>query len=281
MILEIGKAKGRVVEVSGPRFLIGRDQRCHLRPNSNAISRLHAAIDQRGGRVFLRDFGSASGSILNGRSLHDEEAEAFDGDRLQIDVLLFTISIEDQVGRPKPQVEDESLDLLLGGPATDPHAATMIMKIPDLTAPAASPPVARPPATPPPTPPRASSRPGDATKKYRHLKHEDVRDIAVVTLLTPDLTEDFDIGSVRIELEAILGQTQHHHIVLSLDHVKSMSRGCVVMLLARVQHLSQVKGVMRLCRVAPSLKEFLEGTQLPLLVDIYPTLEEAMDTPWE
>ena len=204
LILEVGKAKGRVVEVGGPRFLIGRDQRCHLRPNSNAISRLHAAIDQREGRVFIRDFGSASGTILNGRSLHDEEAEAFHGDRLQIDVLLFTISIEDQVGRPKQQALDESLDLLFGGHSTDPHADTMIMKIPDLTAPA--------PALPPPAPrprPRllAPSRPGDPTKKYRHLKYEDVRDVAVVTVLTPDLSEDFDIGSVRIELEAILEQT--------------------------------------------------------------------------
>ena len=39
--------------------------------------------------------------------------------------------------------------------------------------------------------------------------------------------------------------------------------------------------MMRLCRVSPPLKEFLEKTQLPLLVDIFPTLEEAMDTPWE
>ena len=66
-----------------------------------------------------------------------------------------------------------------------------------------------------------------------------------------------------------------------LDCVKSMSRGCVVMLLARVQHFSQAGGTMRLCRVSPPLKEFLEKTQLPLLVDMFPTLEEAMDTPWE
>ena len=115
MTLEVGKAKGRVVEVGGPRFLIGRDERCHLRPNSNAISRLHAAIDQREGRVFIRDFGSASGTTLNGRSLHDEEAEAFHGDRLQIDVLLFTIAIEDQAGLPRPQALDESLDRSSGG----------------------------------------------------------------------------------------------------------------------------------------------------------------------
>ena len=279
LILEVGKAKGRVVEVGVPRFLIGRDERCHLRPNSNAISRLHAAIDQREGRVFIRDFGSASGTSLNGRSLHDEEAEAFHGDRLQIDVLLFTFSIEDQAGRPKGPILDESLDMLFGGQGTDPHADTMIMKVMDLTAPAASSPPPGPPSSP--TPARTSSRTGDPAKKYRHLKFEDVRDVTFVTVLTPELSEDFDIGSVRIELESVLEQTAHHRLILSLEHVKTMSRGCVVMLLARVQHFSQAKGVMRLCRVSPSLKEFLEKTQLPLLVDTFATPEEAMDTPWE
>jgi anti-anti-sigma factor len=279
LILEVGKAKGRVVEVGVPRFLIGRDQRCHLRPNSNAISRLHAAIDQREGRVFIRDFGSASGTILSGRKLHDEEAEAFDGDRLQIDVLLFTISIADQVGRPAPQALDESLHLLFGGQATDPHADTMIMKVMDLTNPAAGTPTPVPPASP--TPPHAPSRPEEPAKKHHHLKCEVVRDVAVVTILTPDLSDDFDISSVRIELESLLEQTPHHRMILSLEHVTAMSRGCVIMLLARVQHYSHAKGVMRLCRVSPPLKEFLEKTQLPLLVDIFPTLEEAMETPWE
>ncbi len=274
MIVEIGKSKGRVVEVGGPRFLIGRDERCQLRPNSNAISRLHASIEQREGRVYIRDFGSASGTLLNGRELHDEEAEAFHGDKLQIDVLLFTISIEDQGGRAKPQTLDVSLDLLFGGHATDSDAPTMIMKVLDLSA---------LPAThqAPPTPPRASSRSGPSAKKSRHLKYEEVRDVAVVTILTPDLSEDFDISSVRIELESLLEQTPHHRMILSLEHVTSMSRGCVVMLLARVQHYSHAKGMMRLCRVSPPLKEFLEKTQLPLLVDIFPTLEEATDTPWE
>ena len=161
LTLEVGKAKGRVVEVGGPRFLIGRDERCQLRPNSNAISRLHAAIDQREGRVFIRDFGSASGTTLNGRELHDEEAEAFHGDRLQIDVLLFTISIEDQGVVPRPQALDESLDMLFGGHSTDPHADTMIMKIPDLTAPAA----ARRPPPPRPRPRILTPLPGPSIRR--------------------------------------------------------------------------------------------------------------------
>ena len=172
LTLEVGKAKGRVVEVGGPRFLIGRDERCQLRPNSNAISRLHAAIDQREGRVFIRDFGSASGTSLNGRALHDEEVEAFHGDRLQIDVLLFTISIEDQGGVPRPQALDESLDMLFGGHSTDPHADTMIMKIPDLTAPARR---RQPAGLRPPGLAHASSRPFPARRFAEEVSPFEVR----------------------------------------------------------------------------------------------------------
>ena len=70
-------------------------------------------------------------------------------------------------------------------------------------------------------------------------------------------------------------------MILCLDRVKSMSQGCVVMLLARVQHFSQAKGHDPIVPRLSPIEELLEKTQLPLLVDIFPTLEEALDTPWE
>ena len=63
LIVEVGRAKGREIDLRAPRFLIGRDQQCQLRPNSNAISRLHTAIEQRDGRVFVRDLGSQIGTL--------------------------------------------------------------------------------------------------------------------------------------------------------------------------------------------------------------------------
>src|SRR5262249_8657875 len=94
LVVETGKAKGREVEIRVPKFLIGRDQHCQLRPNSNAISRLHTAIEQRDGRVFVRDLNSQMGTILNGRVLRNEVAEVFHGDRLQIELLQFVFAIE-------------------------------------------------------------------------------------------------------------------------------------------------------------------------------------------
>ena len=70
-------------------------------------------------------------------------------------------------------------------------------------------------------------------------------------------------------------------MIIRFDHVASLSRGAVVMFLARAQHLVRSNGTMRFCNVAPPVMAFLDKTQLPLLIEIFPTLEEALQTPWE
>ena len=126
-----------------PRFLIGRDQQCQLRPNSNAISRLHTAIEQRDGRVFVRDLGSQIGTLLSGRLLHNEEAEAFNGDRLQIEMLQFTFAIGSPADAPAPTPTDGSLSGLFNAHSTDASADTAIMSLAEITSALAN----SPPAT--------------------------------------------------------------------------------------------------------------------------------------
>ena len=149
LVVEVGRAKGSTVEIGVPRFLIGRDQQCQLRPNSNAISRLHTAIEQREGRVFVRDLGSHNGTIFNDRVLRDEEAEAFHGDRLQIEALQFTFAIETRSDSPQSPTILEELREQFGEPSTDSSADTTIMSLlPDFAAP-----------PPPPPRPRRLARP--------------------------------------------------------------------------------------------------------------------------
>jgi anti-anti-sigma regulatory factor len=110
---------------------------------------------------------------------------------------------------------------------------------------------------------------------------QDIDDVVVVSLRIPDLSEESLISSVRVELENILGQEGRERIVIRFDHVKTLSRGAVVMFLARAQHLVRLGGTMRFSNVSPPVMAFLEKTQLPILIEIYPTLEEALNTPWE
>ena len=53
----------RTVNVATPRFLIGRDRGCQLRLGSAQVSKQHAALEQRDGRVYLRDLGSTNGTF--------------------------------------------------------------------------------------------------------------------------------------------------------------------------------------------------------------------------
>jgi len=118
-------------------------------------------------------------------------------------------------------------------------------------------------------------------RPLRYLSCEVVREITVVTLLVPDLSEESPLSAVRIELESIVEQPGQGRIILRFDRVKTLSRGAVVMFLARAQQLTRTKGTMRFCGVSTPILGFLEKTQLPHLIEIYPTLDEAMNTPWE
>jgi anti-anti-sigma factor len=270
LIVDIGRAKGREIDLRAPRFLIGRDQQCQLRPNSNAISRLHTAIEQRDGRVFVRDLGSQIGTLLSGRLLHNEEAEAFNGDRLQIEMLQFTFAIGSQADAPAPSPTDGSLSGLFNAHSTDASADTAIMSVAEITAALANSPPAAPATADP-------SRP----KRSRHLTYQIVDDVAVVMLRVAELSDESVFSAVRVELEDILAEPGIDRMIIRFDHVASLSRGAVVMFLARAQHLVRSNGTMRFCNVAPPVMAFLDKTQLPLLIEIFPTLEEALQTPWE
>ncbi len=90
----VGKNAGKHVPISGARMLIGRDPGCHLRANSEMISRYHCEIFTRDGSLLLRDFGSKNGSYINERRI-DGEAVLASGDRLAIGPLVFRVHVQE------------------------------------------------------------------------------------------------------------------------------------------------------------------------------------------
>src|SRR5262249_35909779 len=78
---------------------IGRDPTCHLRPKSANISRRHCMLLIDEDRIFVRDFGSTNGTLVNGQRVIDT-IELHDADRLQVDRLFFEVrlaAVETQV----------------------------------------------------------------------------------------------------------------------------------------------------------------------------------------
>ncbi|MDX1963309.1 MAG: FHA domain-containing protein [Pirellulales bacterium] len=85
-----GKYSGQVIKVHHEKFLIGRGEQCHLRPHSDAISRQHCALSQRGADVIVEDLGSRNGTIVNGEKITGPTV-IHSGDQLIIGQLVFEV----------------------------------------------------------------------------------------------------------------------------------------------------------------------------------------------
>jgi predicted component of type VI protein secretion system len=92
MIVVQGKPEGKTIPLTGPSFKIGRGDGCHLRPNSDQVSREHAEILIGEESASIRDLGSRNGTLLNGRSLTGT-ATLKSGDLVQIGPLTFAVAI--------------------------------------------------------------------------------------------------------------------------------------------------------------------------------------------
>ncbi|MFN9717614.1 MAG: FHA domain-containing protein [Planctomycetota bacterium] len=87
-----GKHSGQVIPLNRRKFLIGREQDCQLRPNSDMVSRHHCVFSVDDFSVRLRDLGSTNGTLVNGEKIRRETVlEA--GDRIVIGNLEFEFSI--------------------------------------------------------------------------------------------------------------------------------------------------------------------------------------------
>jgi predicted component of type VI protein secretion system len=100
LIVVQGKPEGKTIPLVGPTFKIGRGDACHLRPNSDLISREHAEIAIGEEAATIRDLGSRNGTMLNGRTLSGS-ANLRSGDLIQIGPLTFAVAIQGAAAVPE------------------------------------------------------------------------------------------------------------------------------------------------------------------------------------
>jgi predicted component of type VI protein secretion system len=99
LIVVQGKPEGKTIPLLVPRFKIGRGETCHLRPNSEQVSREHAEFVVGADSVSVTDLGSRNGTLVNGRALTAAHTLK-NGDLVQVGPLTFAVSIE---GAPQPK----------------------------------------------------------------------------------------------------------------------------------------------------------------------------------
>jgi pSer/pThr/pTyr-binding forkhead associated (FHA) protein len=101
-----GSNSGKEVKIPAPKCLIGRGEGCHLRPQSDAVSRRHSVIVTSDSEVVIRDLNSRNGTIVNDQRI-SEETVLLNGDIVRIGPLEFEVLVEQKPGKPKrPAVSD-------------------------------------------------------------------------------------------------------------------------------------------------------------------------------
>jgi pSer/pThr/pTyr-binding forkhead associated (FHA) protein len=102
LVVVRGKPEGKVIPLASPTFKIGRGETCHLRPNSEQVSREHAEFTLSADSIHVRDLGSRNGTLVNGKALTAEPCKLKDRDLVQVGPLTFAVSILDSSTTAKP-----------------------------------------------------------------------------------------------------------------------------------------------------------------------------------
>jgi predicted component of type VI protein secretion system len=105
LVVRSGKRPGQEVRAAGPKFLIGRAEGCHLRPQSPEVSRRHCAILLGEGVAAVQDLKSRTGTFVNGQRVEGRRVLR-PGDILKIGPLEFEVRLDIRIGGPKkPKVQ--------------------------------------------------------------------------------------------------------------------------------------------------------------------------------
>jgi len=133
LVVVQGKPEGKVIPLVVPVFKIGRGETCHLRPNSERVSREHAEFTVHQDGVTVRDLGSRNGTLVNGKAI-TAAYPLKDRDLVQVGPLLFAVSIEagSPTNAPLPQ---RSPLIVTPPPISTNETQTLSWSLTDATAP--------------------------------------------------------------------------------------------------------------------------------------------------
>jgi predicted component of type VI protein secretion system len=92
LIVANGKQLGKKIPVLSPKFLIGRGEECHLRPQSSLVSRKHCIILIEADSAAIEDLGSTNGTFVNNEKL-EQRRELKTGDRIKVGMLAMEVQL--------------------------------------------------------------------------------------------------------------------------------------------------------------------------------------------
>ncbi len=103
-----GRPSGKSLVFHSGDYFFGRGPECHVRPESDWVSRQHCILRVTGEGAFVRDLGSRNGTLVNG-SLVLGERLLDEGDHLQVGPLVFEVHLHEEVAQKPPSLADASI----------------------------------------------------------------------------------------------------------------------------------------------------------------------------
>ena len=126
-----GKHQGKAIPLSTKKFLVGREQDCQLRPNSDLVSRHHCVFSIDDYAVRLRDLGSTNGTRVNGKPLHGE-VTLKSGDQIGIGKLELELVIRQRVAVATPEIDAPTVSLGLSSSELEVASSSGTIELPSI-----------------------------------------------------------------------------------------------------------------------------------------------------
>jgi predicted component of type VI protein secretion system len=138
-----GPYAGQTIEIPNGQLIVGREEDCHLRPQSRSVSRHHCVLFLDGYVLRIRDLGSRNGTFLNNRPVDMTGTTISSGDIVSIGDMVCQIELL-EVASPE------------ASPATSPASLQGIVFFDGKLVQADDPTVGQQPPSPPSTIPQPS-----------------------------------------------------------------------------------------------------------------------------
>ena len=120
-----GKQAGSLIPLSSGRFLIGREEDCHLRPGNDLVSRHHCVFKTDEYSVRIRDLGSTNGTFVNGERLNGE-IMLNTGDQVKVGTLEFEVLVHEGSETPA-ETDAQAAPVTIEG---EPDASQTMVEMP-------------------------------------------------------------------------------------------------------------------------------------------------------
>lgn len=97
LVVVKGNPRGRTLTFGPGKFLFGRGVECHVRPDSDWVSRQHCLLTVTDDAIQLKDLGSTNGTLVNGHRLMGELGLVH-GDTIQLGPLSLQVRLPENEG---------------------------------------------------------------------------------------------------------------------------------------------------------------------------------------